>query len=56
MPQLFGSVYLSAGDSILVSGVAKKKRVEPKPEATDEERAQTTAKLRQFIETLRASR
>jgi len=37
----------------------KKKRVEPKPEeppATDEERAQTSAKLRKFIETLRASR
>jgi hypothetical protein len=37
----------------------KKKRVEPKPEeppATDEERAQTSAKLRQFIQTLRASR
>ena len=36
----------------------KKKRVEPKPEepsATDEERAQTGAKLREFIETLRAS-
>jgi hypothetical protein len=37
----------------------KKKRVEPKPEeppATDEERAQTGAKLREFIETLRTSR
>jgi hypothetical protein len=37
----------------------KKKRVEPKPEgpsATDEERAQTGAKLREFIETLRAFR
>ena len=37
----------------------KKKRVEPKPEeppATDEERAQTGAKLREFIETLWASR
>jgi hypothetical protein len=37
----------------------KKKRVEPKPDeppATDEERAQTTAKLKEFIETLRASR
>jgi hypothetical protein len=37
----------------------KKKRVEPKPEespATDEERAQTSANLREFIETLRASR
>jgi hypothetical protein len=37
----------------------EKKRVEPKPEeppATDEERAQTSAKLREFIETLRASR
>ena len=37
----------------------KKKRVEPKPEepsATDEERAQTGAQLREFIETLRASR
>jgi hypothetical protein len=37
----------------------KKKRVEPKPEepsATDEERAQTGAKLREFVETLRASR
>ena len=36
-----------------------KKRVEPKPEeppATDEERAQTSAKLKEFIETLRASR
>ena len=36
-----------------------KKRVEPKPEeppATDKERAQTSAKLREFIETLRASR
>ena len=36
----------------------KKERVEPKPEepsATDEERAQTGAKLREFIETLRAS-
>ena len=36
-----------------------KKRVEPKPEdpsATVEERAQTGAKLREFIETLRASR
>jgi len=35
-----------------------KKRVEPKPEeppATDEERAQTSAKLKEFIETLRAS-
>ena len=38
---------------------AKKKRVEPKPPepaATDEERAQTSAKLKEFIETLRASR
>jgi Helix-turn-helix domain len=37
----------------------KKKRFEPKPEeppATDEERAQTGAKLREFIETLRTSR
>jgi hypothetical protein len=37
----------------------KKKRVEPKPEeppAADEERAQTSAKLKDFIETLRASR
>ena len=37
----------------------KKKRVEPKTEeqlATDEERAQTGAKLKEFIETLRASR
>ena len=37
----------------------KMKRVEPKPQeppATDEERAQTGAKLRDFIETLRASR
>jgi hypothetical protein len=37
----------------------KKKRVEPKPEeppAMDEERTQTGAKLREFIETLRASR
>jgi replication initiator protein len=37
----------------------KKKRVEPRPaqpEATDEERAQTGAKLREFIETLRTSR
>jgi len=37
----------------------KKKRVEPKPEEpplTDEERAQTSAKLREFIETLWASR
>jgi hypothetical protein len=37
---------------------AKKKRVEPKPEepaATDEERVQTSAKLKEFIETLRAS-
>jgi hypothetical protein len=37
----------------------KKKRVEPKPEeppATDEERAQTGVKLREFIETLRTSR
>jgi hypothetical protein len=37
----------------------KKKRVEPKPEeppVTDEERAQTSAKLREFIQTLRASR
>ena len=37
----------------------EKKRVEPKPEeppATDEERAQTSAKLREFIETLRVSR
>jgi hypothetical protein len=37
----------------------KKKRVEPKPQepqATDEERAKTSAKLREFIETLRASR
>ena len=36
----------------------KKRRVEPKPEeqpATDEERAQTGAKLREFIQTLRAS-
>jgi hypothetical protein len=36
----------------------KKKRVEPKPQepsATDQERAQTGAKLREFIETLRAS-
>jgi hypothetical protein len=36
----------------------KKKRVEPKPEeppATDEERAQTSAKLKEFIETLRVS-
>jgi hypothetical protein len=36
----------------------KKKRVEPKPqepEVTDEERAQTSAKLREFIQTLRAS-
>jgi hypothetical protein len=36
----------------------KKKRVEPKPQeppATDEERAQTSAKLREFIETLRAA-
>jgi hypothetical protein len=36
----------------------KRKRVEPKPEeppATDEERAQTGAKLREFIETLRTS-
>ena len=36
----------------------KKKRVEPKPEeppATDEERAQTNAKLKKFIETLRTS-
>jgi Initiator Replication protein len=35
-----------------------KKRVEPKPqepEVTDEERAQTSAELRQFIQTLRAS-
>jgi hypothetical protein len=37
----------------------EKQRVEPRPpqpEATDEERAQTGAKLRQFIQTLRASR
>ena len=37
----------------------KKKRVEPKPEeppATDEERAQTSAKLKEFIQTLRTSR
>ena len=37
----------------------KKKRVQPKPQesqATDEERAKTSAKLREFIETLRASR
>ena len=39
----------------------KKKRVEPKPEEpepppTDEERVQTGAKLREFIQTLRASR
>jgi hypothetical protein len=37
----------------------KKKRVKPMPEeppATDEERSQTGAKLREFIETLRASR
>ena len=37
----------------------KKKRVEPKPQeppATDEERVQTGAKLREFIETLRAPR
>jgi hypothetical protein len=37
----------------------KKKRVEPKPQerqATDEERAETSAKLREFVETLRASR
>ena len=37
----------------------KKKRVEPKPEeppAPDEERAQTSAKLKEFIQTLRASR
>jgi len=36
----------------------KKKRVEPKPEeppATDEERAQTSAKLKEFIQTLRTS-
>jgi hypothetical protein len=37
----------------------KKKRVEPQAEeqqpATDEERAQTSAKLKEFIETLRAS-
>jgi hypothetical protein len=36
----------------------KKKRVEPKPQesqATDEERAQTSAKLRELVETLRAS-
>src|SRR6516225_8237497 len=36
----------------------KKKRVEPKPEeppATDEERAQTSAKLKEFIQTLRVS-
>ena len=36
----------------------KKKRVEPKPEeppATDEEGAQTSAKLKEFIETLRTS-
>jgi len=38
---------------------SKKKRVEPKseePPATDEERAQTSAKLKEFIQTLRASR
>jgi hypothetical protein len=37
----------------------KKKRVEPKPQepqTTDEERAKTSAKLREFIQTLRASR
>jgi len=37
----------------------KKKRVQPKPQepsATDEERAKTSAKLREFRETLRASR
>jgi hypothetical protein len=37
----------------------KKKRVEPKPEeppVTDEERAQTSAKLKEFIQTLRTSR
>ena len=37
---------------------AKKKRVEPKPEepaATDEERAQTSATLKEFLESLRAS-
>ena len=37
----------------------KKKRVEPKseePPATDEERAQTSAKLKEFIQTLRTSR
>ena len=36
----------------------KKKRVEPKheePLATDEERAQTSAKLKEFIQTLRVS-
>jgi hypothetical protein len=36
----------------------KKKRIEPKPQerqATDEERTQTSAKLREFIKTLRAS-
>jgi len=36
----------------------KKKRVEPKPEeppATDEERAQTSPKLKEFIQTLRTS-
>jgi hypothetical protein len=36
----------------------KKKRVEPQPQepqATDEERAQTSAKLREFIKTLRTS-
>ena len=39
--------------------IPKKKRVEPKPEepqATDEERAQTSAKLKEFIETLRVCR
>ena len=37
----------------------KKKRVEPKheePLATDEERAQTSAKLKEFIQTLRTSK